>query len=175
MAEEEARLIVCERREGVTLKRGATVWPIFKAGSSSGLVYGQMNEPSRSGLRVALSALAVTDISGMKRTRDVLLFIAQHFASRSRPSVSAAGTDAERRWYSNAAAEMGNLQETHHLDQEGFHQRFSRRCMCRADDLTPPRAATDVRHLDAKSCWKQVHRGEWHFPQWIRWHRIHAR
>src|SRR6266478_3503443 len=57
----EADVIVCEKDEKGHLKRGANGLPILKPGSRIGLVYGQMNEPPGARLRVALSALAVTE------------------------------------------------------------------------------------------------------------------
>src|SRR5580698_5621681 len=71
----EADVIKCEKDEKGHLKRGATGLPILKPGSRIGLVYGQMNEPPGARLRVALSALAVTEYFRDEKNQDVLLFI----------------------------------------------------------------------------------------------------
>src|SRR5262245_6666359 len=49
--------------------------PIIEPGSRIGLVYGQMNEPPGARLRVALSALAVTEYFRDEKNQDVLLFV----------------------------------------------------------------------------------------------------
>src|ERR1700761_6463464 len=49
--------------------------PIIETGSKIGLVYGQMNEPPGARLRVALSALAVTEYFRDEKNQDVLLFV----------------------------------------------------------------------------------------------------
>src|SRR6185503_8263459 len=54
---------------------GANGLPIIEPGSRIGLVYGQMNEPPGARLRVALSALAVTEYFRDEKNQDVLLFV----------------------------------------------------------------------------------------------------
>src|SRR3954466_1093553 len=69
----QAGVIVCEKDEKGHLKRNANGLPILKPGSRIGLVYGQMNEPPGARLRVALSALAVTEYFRDEKNQDVLL------------------------------------------------------------------------------------------------------
>src|SRR5205085_575599 len=69
----EADVIKCEKDEKGHLKRNENGLPILKPGSRIGLVYGQMNEPPGARLRVALSALAVTEYFRDEKNQDVLL------------------------------------------------------------------------------------------------------
>ena len=69
----EADVIKCEKDEKGHLKRGENGLPILKPGSRIGLVYGQMNEPPGARLRVALSALAVTEYFRDEKNQDVFL------------------------------------------------------------------------------------------------------
>src|SRR5947207_8952062 len=57
----EAKVIKVEEDEKGHPKKNAAGLPIIKPGSRIGLVYGQRNEPPGARLRVALSALAVTE------------------------------------------------------------------------------------------------------------------
>src|SRR5437667_12344739 len=85
----EADVIVCEKDEKAHLKRGANGLPILKPGSRIGLVYGQTNEPPGARLRVALSALAVTEDFRDETNQDMLLFIYNIFRfSQPRSEVS---------------------------------------------------------------------------------------
>ena len=54
---------------------GSNGLPVLDEGSKIGLVYGQMNEPPGARLRVALSALAVTEYFRDEHNQDVLLFV----------------------------------------------------------------------------------------------------
>src|SRR6266436_3182824 len=110
----EADVIVCEKDEKGHLKRGATGLPILKPGSRIGLVYGQMNEPPGARLRVALSALAVTEYFRDEKNQDVLLFIDNIFRfSQAGSEVSAllGRTPSAVGYQPTLAAEMGDLQE----------------------------------------------------------------
>src|SRR5947199_10521225 len=64
-----------EKGEKGPPKKGAKGLPIIQEGSRIGLVYGQMNEPPGARLRVALSALAVTEYFRDEKNQDVLLFV----------------------------------------------------------------------------------------------------
>src|SRR6516225_8299522 len=55
--------------------KGENGLPIIEGVSKIGLVYGQMNEPPGARLRVALSALAVTEYFRDEKNQDVLLFV----------------------------------------------------------------------------------------------------
>src|SRR6516165_5142122 len=71
----EADVIKVEKDEKGHAKKGPNGLPIVKPGSKIGLVYGQMNEPPGARLRVALSALAVTEYFRDEKNQDVLLFV----------------------------------------------------------------------------------------------------
>src|SRR6185295_8077219 len=110
----EADVIKCEKDEKGHLKRGANGLPILKPGSRIGLVYGQMNEPPGARLRVALSALAVTEYFRDEKNQDVLLFIDNIFRfSQAGSEVSAllGRTPSAVGYQPTLAAEMGDLQE----------------------------------------------------------------
>jgi F-type H+-transporting ATPase subunit beta len=82
--------------------------------SKIGLVYGQMNEPPGARLRVALSALAVTEYFRDEKNQDVLLFIDNIFRfSQAGSEVSAllGRTPSAVGYQPTLAAEMGDLQE----------------------------------------------------------------
>ena len=62
-------MIKTEKDENGHTKYNDKGLPILTEGSRIGLVYGQMNEPPGARMRVALSALAVTEYFGMKRVK----------------------------------------------------------------------------------------------------------
>jgi F-type H+/Na+-transporting ATPase subunit beta len=147
----EADVIVCEKDEKGHLKRGATGLPILKPGSRIGLVYGQMNEPPGARLRVALSALAVTEYFRDEKNQDVLLFIDNIFRfSQAGSEVSAllGRTPSAVGYQPTLAAEMGDLQERITSTKKGSITSFQA-VYVPADDLTDPAPATTFAHLDA--------------------------
>jgi len=78
------------------------------------MVFGQMNEPPGARLRVALSALAMTEYFRDERNQDVLLFIDNifRFSQAGSEVFGIARSNAKRGWLSTTlAAEMGDLQE----------------------------------------------------------------
>src|SRR2546423_2972186 len=82
--------------------------------SKVALVYGQMNEPPGARLRVALSALAMTEYFRDEKNQDVLLFIDNIFRfSQAGSEVSAllGRTPSAVGYQPTLAAEMGDLQE----------------------------------------------------------------
>ena len=147
----EADVIVCEKDEKGHLKRNAAGLPILKPGSRIGLVYGQMNEPPGARLRVALSALAVTEYFRDEKNQDVLLFIDNIFRfSQAGSEVSAllGRTPSAVGYQPTLAAEMGNLQERITSTKKGSITSFQA-VYVPADDLTDPAPATTFAHLDA--------------------------
>jgi hypothetical protein len=68
--------------------------------SKVGMVFGQMNEPPGARLRVALSALAMTEYFRDERNQDVLLFIDNIFSilASGLGSIGVAGPNAQRGW-----------------------------------------------------------------------------
>jgi F-type H+-transporting ATPase subunit beta len=147
----EADVIVCEKDEKGQLKRNANGLPILKPGSRIGLVYGQMNEPPGARLRVALSALAVTEYFRDEKNQDVLLFIDNIFRfSQAGSEVSAllGRTPSAVGYQPTLAAEMGDLQERITSTKKGSITSFQA-VYVPADDLTDPAPATTFAHLDA--------------------------
>src|SRR6187401_2078195 len=147
----EADVIVCEKDAKGHLKRGANGLPILKPGSRIGLVYGQMNEPPGARLRVALSALAVTEYFRDEKNQDVLLFVDNVFRfSQAGSEVSAllGRTPSAVGYQPTLAAEMGDLQERITSTKNGSITSFQA-VYVPADDLTDPAPATTFAHLDA--------------------------
>jgi len=147
----EADVIKCEKDEKGHLKRNADGLPILKPGSRIGLVYGQMNEPPGARLRVALSALAVTEYFRDEKNQDVLLFIDNIFRfSQAGSEVSAllGRTPSAVGYQPTLAAEMGDLQERITSTKKGSITSFQA-VYVPADDLTDPAPATTFAHLDA--------------------------
>jgi F-type H+-transporting ATPase subunit beta len=125
--------------------------PIIEPGSRIGLVYGQMNEPPGARLRVALSALAVTEYFRDEKNQDVLLFVDNIFRfSQAGSEVSAllGRTPSAVGYQPTLAAEMGDLQERITSTKKGSITSFQA-VYVPADDLTDPAPATTFAHLDA--------------------------
>ena len=119
--------------------------------SKIALVYGQMNEPPGARLRVALSALAMTEYFRDEKNQDVLLFIDNIFRfSQAGSEVSALlGRTASAVGYQpTLAAEMGALQERITSTKKGSITSFQA-VYVPADALTDPAPATTFAHLDA--------------------------
>ena len=119
--------------------------------SKIALVYGQMNEPPGARLRVALSALAITEYFRDEKNQDVLLFVDNIFRfSQAGSEVSALlGRTASAVGYQpTLAAEMGVLQERITSTKKGSITSFQA-VYVPADDLTDPAPATTFAHLDA--------------------------
>ncbi|MGD0614335.1 MAG: F0F1 ATP synthase subunit beta [Verrucomicrobiota bacterium] len=147
----EAGVIKVEKDEKGHPKRGANGLPIIVPGSKIGLVYGQMNEPPGARLRVALSALAVTEYFRDVKNQDVLLFIDNIFRfSQAGSEVSAllGRTPSAVGYQPTLAAEMGDLQERITSTKKGSITSFQA-VYVPADDLTDPAPATTFAHLDA--------------------------
>ena len=147
----EAGVIKVEKDDKGHPKIGANGLPILKGGSKIGLVYGQMNEPPGARLRVALSALAVTEYFRDEKNQDVLLFIDNIFRfSQAGSEVSAllGRTPSAVGYQPTLAAEMGDLQERITSTKKGSITSFQA-VYVPADDLTDPAPATTFAHLDA--------------------------
>jgi F-type H+/Na+-transporting ATPase subunit beta len=147
----EADVIKVEKDEKGHPKKGPNGLPIIKEGSRIGLVYGQMNEPPGARLRVALSALAVTEYFRDEKNQDVLLFVDNIFRfSQAGSEVSAllGRTPSAVGYQPTLAAEMGNLQERITSTKKGSITSFQA-VYVPADDLTDPAPATTFAHLDA--------------------------
>jgi F-type H+-transporting ATPase subunit beta len=147
----EAGVIKVEKDEKGHPKHGENGLPKIVEGSKIGLVYGQMNEPPGARLRVALSALAVTEYFRDEHNQDVLLFVDNIFRfSQAGSEVSAllGRTPSAVGYQPTLAAEMGNLQERITSTKKGSITSFQA-VYVPADDLTDPAPATTFAHLDA--------------------------
>jgi len=147
----EAKVIKVEEDEKGHPKKGPNGMPIIKPGSKIGLVYGQMNEPPGARLRVALSALAVTEYFRDEHGKDVLLFVDNIFRfSQAGSEVSAllGRTPSAVGYQPTLASEMGNLQERITSTTKGSITSLQA-VYVPADDLTDPAPATTFAHLDA--------------------------
>src|SRR5919201_364769 len=119
--------------------------------SKVALVYGQMNEPPGARLRVALSALAMTEYFRDEKNQDVLLFIDNIFRfSQAGSEVSAllGRTPSAVGYQPTLAAEMGDLQERITSTKKGSITSFQA-IYVPADDLTDPAPANTFAHLDS--------------------------
>src|ERR1700759_4605180 len=119
--------------------------------SKVALVYGQMNEPPGARLRVALSALAVTEYFRDEKNQDVLLFVDNIFRfSQAGAEVSAllGRTPSPVGYQPTLAAEMGDLQERITSTTKGSVTSFQA-VYVPADALTDPAPANTFAHLDA--------------------------
>ena len=147
----EAGVIKVKKDEKGHPKIGDNGLPIVEPGSRIGLVYGQMNEPPGARLRVALSALAVTEYFRDEKNQDVLLFVDNVFRfSQAGSEVSAllGRTPSAVGYQPTLAAEMGDLQERITSTKKGSITSFQA-VYVPADDLTDPAPATTFAHLDA--------------------------
>ncbi|MCC5021415.1 MAG: F0F1 ATP synthase subunit beta [Candidatus Synoicihabitans palmerolidicus] len=119
--------------------------------SKVALVYGQMNEPPGARMRVALSALAMTEYFRDEKNQDVLLFIDNIFRfSQAGSEVSALlGRSPSAVGYQPTLSnEMGLLQERITSTQKGSITSVQA-VYVPADDLTDPAPANTFAHLDS--------------------------
>ena len=119
--------------------------------NKTALVYGQMNEPPGARMRVALTALAMTEYFRDEKGQDVLLFIDNIFRfSQAGSEVSALlGRSSSAVGYQpTLATEMGNLQERITSTKKGSITSFQA-VYVPADDLTDPAPANTFAHLDS--------------------------
>jgi F-type H+-transporting ATPase subunit beta len=119
--------------------------------SKVALVYGQMNEPPGARMRVALSALAMTEYFRDEKNQDVLLFVDNIFRfSQAGSEVSALlGRSPSAVGYQPTLAnEMGLLQERITSTKKGSITSFQA-VYVPADDLTDPAPANTFAHLDS--------------------------
>ncbi len=119
--------------------------------SKVALVYGQMNEPPGARMRVALSALTMTEYFRDVQGQDVLLFIDNIFRfSQAGSEVSALlGRSPSAVGYQpTLAQEMGQLQERITSTKKGSITSFQA-VYVPADDLTDPAPANTFSHLDS--------------------------
>jgi F-type H+-transporting ATPase subunit beta len=131
--------------------------------SKVGMVFGQMNEPPGARLRVALSALAMTEYFRDERNQDVLLFIDNIFRfSQAGSEVSAllGRTPSAVGYQPTLAAEMGDFAgDESHPTNKGSITSFQA-VYVPADDLTDPAPGKHFRPLGfdhrARACHRRV-------------------
>ncbi|HOR29094.1 MAG TPA: F0F1 ATP synthase subunit beta, partial [Candidatus Sumerlaeota bacterium] len=119
--------------------------------SKAALVFGQMNEPPGSRLRVALSALTMTEYFRDEMGQDVLLFIDNIFRftqAGSEVSALLGRMPSAVGYQPTLATEMGALQERITSTNKGSITSVQA-VYVPADDLTDPAPANTFAHLDA--------------------------
>ncbi|MBS5114602.1 MAG: F0F1 ATP synthase subunit beta [Erysipelotrichaceae bacterium] len=116
------------------------------------LVFGQMNEPPGSRLRVALTGLTMAEHFRDEEGQDVLLFIDNIFRftqAGSEVSALLGRVPSQAGYQPTLATEMGQLQERITSTKRGSITSVQA-VYVPADDLTDPAPATTFAHLDAK-------------------------
>ena len=115
------------------------------------LVFGQMNEPPGTRLRVGLTALTMAEYFRDEERQDVLLFIDNIFRfvqAGSEVSALLGRMPSAVGYQPNLATEMGELQERIASTKKGSITSVQA-IYVPADDLTDPAPATTFTHLDA--------------------------
>ena len=116
------------------------------------LVFGQMNEPPGSRLRVGLTGLTMAEYFRDEQGQDVLLFIDNIFRftqAGSEVSALLGRVPSQAGYQPTLATEMGQLQERITSTKKGSITSVQA-VYVPADDLTDPAPATTFAHLDAK-------------------------
>jgi F-type H+-transporting ATPase subunit beta len=135
-------------REGNDLIHEMAEAGVFK---DTALVFGQMDEPPGTRLRVALSALTMAEYFRDVQNQDVLLFIDNIFRftqAGSEVSTLLGRMPSAVGYQPNLADEMGQLQER--ITSTRGHSITSMQAIyVPADDYTDPAPATTFAHLDA--------------------------
>ena len=140
---------VCERtREGNDLIKEMGEAGVF---DKTALVFGQMDEPPGTRLRIALTGLTMAEYFRDVQHQDVLLFIDNIFRftqAGSEVSTLLGRMPSAVGYQPNLADEMGQLQER--ITSAGGHSITSLQAIyVPADDYTDPAPATTFAHLDA--------------------------
>jgi F-type H+-transporting ATPase subunit beta len=119
--------------------------------SKAALVFGQMNEPPGARLRVALSALTMTEYFRDELGQDVLLFVDNIFRftqAGSEVSALLGRMPSAVGYQPTLATEMGQLQERITSTNKGSITSVQA-VYVPADDLTDPAPANTFAHLDS--------------------------
>ena len=139
---------------GERTREGNDLWLELNASGvvkKTALVFGQMNEPPGSRLRVALSALTMAEYFRDEEGRDVLLFIDNIFRftqAGSEVSTLLGRMPSAVGYQPNLGSEMAQLQERITSTKRGSITSVQA-VYVPADDLTDPAPATTFSHLDA--------------------------
>ncbi|MFA5022324.1 MAG: F0F1 ATP synthase subunit beta [Patescibacteria group bacterium] len=135
-------------REGNDLYRDMTNSGVIK---NTAMVFGQMNEPPGSRLRVGLSALTMAEYFRDHEGKDVLLFIDNIFRftqAGSEVSALLGRIPSAVGYQPTLATEMGEMQERITSTKKGSITSVQA-VYVPADDLTDPAPATTFAHLDS--------------------------
>ncbi|MDD5730384.1 MAG: F0F1 ATP synthase subunit beta [Candidatus Omnitrophica bacterium] len=119
---------------------------------NSALVFGQMNEPPGSRLRVGLAALTIAEYFRDEQKKDVLLFIDNVFRyiqAGSEVSTLLGRMPSAVGYQPNLLSEIAQLEERIASTRNGAITSFQA-VYVPADDLTDPAPAAVFSHLDAK-------------------------
>ena len=131
------------------------------------LVFGQMDEPPGTRLRVALSALTMAEYFRDVQKQDVLLFIDNIFRftqAGSEVSTLLGRMPSAVGYQPTLADEMGVLQER--ITSTRGHSITSMQAIyVPADDITDPAPHTTFAHLDATTVLSRADLGEGHLPR----------
>jgi F-type H+-transporting ATPase subunit beta len=146
--------ISCFAGVGERTREGNDLWlEMNESGviKKTAMIFGQMNEPPGSRLRVALSALTVAEYFRDEKGLDVLLFVDNIFRfTQAGAEVSAllGRMPSAVGYQPTLANEMGDLQERITSTKKGSITSIQA-VYVPADDLTDPAPATTFSHLDA--------------------------
>lgn len=135
-------------REGVELIRDMTESGVI---DKAILAFGQMNEPSGSRMRVALSGLTEAEYLRDEKNQDVLLFIDniyRYVQAGNEVSSQLGRMPSAVGYQPTLAGELGELEERIALTKNGSITSIQA-VYVPADDLTDPAPATIFTHLDA--------------------------
>ena len=141
---------------GERTREGNDLWNEFKESGvidKVALIYGQMNEPPGSRMRVGLSALTAAEYFRDYSKQDVLLFIDNIFRfvqAGSEVSALLGRMPSAVGYQPTLANEVGELQERITSTKEGSITSIQA-IYVPADDLTDPAPATTFSHLDAST------------------------
>ena len=139
---------------GERTREGNDLWLDMQASGviqKTAMVYGQMNEPPGSRMRVALSGLTMAEYFRDEMGQDVLLFIDNIFRflqAGSEVSALLGRIPSAVGYQPTLANEMGALQERITSTRKGSITSVQA-VYVPADDLTDPAPATTFAHLDA--------------------------
>lgn len=139
---------------GERTREGNDLWLDMKESgvlAKTALVFGQMNEPPGARLRVALTALTISEYFRDVEGKDILLFIDNIFRfvqAGSEVSALLGRMPSAVGYQPTLATEMGALQERITSTKKGSITSVQA-IYVPADDLTDPAPATTFSHLDA--------------------------
>ncbi len=139
---------------GERTREGNELWLEMKEAKvlpKTTLVFGQMNEPPGSRLRVALTALTMAEYFRDREGQDVLVFIDNIFRfvqAGSEVSALLGRTPSAVGYQPTLATELGELQERITSTKKGSLTSFQA-VYVPADDITDPAPATTFGHLDS--------------------------